>query len=58
MSLEDYYYGYMLYEYRLSEIFLNLYQYDEGFVLQMPEIDISRRFDFFQARTKEFFLRS
>lgn len=37
-EFEDYYYGYMLYSTGYLKYF-KLYRYDEGFVLQMPEID-------------------
>ena len=52
-EFEDYYYGYMLYSTGYLKYF-KLYQYDEGFVLQMPEIDKPEIVPHFQARTKFF----
>ena len=52
-EFEDYYYGYMLYSTGYLKYF-KLYRYDEGFVLQMPEIDKPEIVPHFQARTKFF----
>ena len=52
-EFEDYYYGYMLYSTGYLKYF-KLYRYDEGFVLQMPEIDKPETVPHFEARTKFF----
>ena len=52
-EFEDYYYGYMVPSTGYLKYF-KLYRYDEGFVLQMPEIDKPETVPHFQARTKFF----
>ena len=52
-EFEDYYYGYMVPSTGYLKYF-KLYRYDEGFVLQMPEIDKPETVPHFEARTKFF----